>query len=178
MVKAKRKESHKSAKPAKRPEIKAPSGSKVIRWQAPDYYTFERSPYWSLGVGVIAIVLSLILIYTENYFPVIIIILAVIVTFQVAHEHPKTQDFALDEGGILSRNNFIPHDEIKSFWIAKHGTKSILYFEPINRAKATIVIPLGNQNPTEVRNFLLQSLPEKLEYGEMLSEKLMRIFRL
>lgn len=152
--------------------------SDVLKWKAPDYYTFEKSPFWALGVGLVAIAFSLVLIYTENYFPVIIIILAVIVTFQIAHEKPKTQEFAIDEGGVLSRNNFIPFNEIKSFWIAKHGPKSILYLEPVNPIKGPVVIPIGGADPATIRNLLLRYLPEKLEAGEAFSEKLIRIFRI
>jgi len=167
--------SPKSKKPTK---LAVPATTKIIAWKAPDYYTFEKSPYWSLGIGALAIVLCAILIFTQNYFPIIIIVLAVIVTFQIAHERPPTQEFALDEGGILSRNSYLPYLEIKSFWVAKHGNKSVLYLEPVNRAKSAITIPLGNQNPNEVKDFLLRFVPEKFEYGELLSEKLIRIFRL
>ncbi|OQA52259.1 MAG: hypothetical protein BWY43_00572 [candidate division WS2 bacterium ADurb.Bin280] len=152
--------------------------AEVIRWKAPDYYTFEKSPFWALSVGAIAILSSLILIYSENYFPVIIIILAVIVTFQVAHEKPKTQEFALDEGGALVRNSYVPYSELKSFWIAKHGAKSILYLEPVSPLKSPIVIPLGEEKGDNIRHHLLRYLPEKLEAGEEFSEKLIRIFRL
>lgn len=151
---------------------------KILRWKAPDYYTFERSPYWSLIVGIVSMVLSLILIYTGNFFPVIVIILAVIVTFQLSHEKPKTQEFAVDEAGILSRDTYIPFYELKSFWVAKHGTKAILYLEPVGQLKSPVAIPLGSQNEFEIKTYLLRYLPEKMEYGEMLSEKLIRIFRL
>ncbi len=151
---------------------------KILRWKAPDYYTFERSPYWSLMVGIVSMVLSLILIYTGNFFPVIVIILAVIVTFQLSHEKPKTQEFAVDEAGILSRDTYIPFYELKSFWVAKHGTKSIIYLEPVGRLKSPVAIPLGSQNEFEIKTYLLRYLPEKMEYGEMMSEKLIRIFRL
>jgi len=167
-----------SKKPVKKPAVQMVDMADVLKWKAPDYYTFEKSPFWALGVGIVAIAFSLILIYTENYFPVIIIILAVIVTFQIAHEKPKTQEFAIDEGGVLSRNAFVPFSEIKSFWIAKHGPKSILYLEPVSPIKAPIVIPVSGANPVEIRNFLLRYLPEKLEAGEALSEKLIRIFRI
>lgn len=162
----------------KKDSIKMVEMAEVLRWKAPDYYTFEKSPFWALGVGLVAIIFSLILIYSENYFPVIIIILAVIVTFQIAHEKPKTQEFAIDEGGVLSRNTFIPFNEIKSFWLAKHGQRSILYLEPVNPIKMAVVIPIGGADPIEIRNFLLRYLPEKLEAGEALSEKLIRIFKL
>lgn len=178
MAQEKKKEIKKSSKPAKRPGLEMIEMSDVLKWKAPDYYTFEKSPFWALGVGLVAIAFSLVLIYTENYFPVIIIILAVIVTFQIAHEKPKTQEFAIDEGGVLSRNNFIPFNEIKSFWIAKHGPKSILYLEPVNPIKGPVVIPIGGADPATIRNLLLRYLPEKLEAGEAFSEKLIRIFRI
>ena len=171
-------------KPVKKTTAKKPKpvipifSKKILRWKAPDYYTFERSPYWSLMVGIVSMVLSLILIYTGNFFPVIVIILAVIVTFQLSHEKPKTQEFAVDEAGILSRDTYIPFYELKSFWVAKHGTKSILYLEPVGRLKSPVAIPLGSQNEFEIKTYLLRYLPEKMEYGEMLSEKLIRIFRL
>jgi len=162
----------------KPPKIKEIPSTNILRWKAPDYYTFERSPYWSLLVGVVSLVLSLILIYTGNFFPVIIIILAVIVTFQLAHEKPKTHEFAVDESGILSREEYIPFYELESFWIARHGSKSILYIDRVGLFKGAIAIPLGQQSQIEVKNFLLRYLPERFERGEQLSEKLIRIFRL
>ncbi len=181
-----KKPAQKSKKDSKRPEekkttprpIKLGNIKKILRWRAPDYYTFERSPYWSLVVGLVSMVLSLILIYTGNFFPVIIIILAVIVTFQLSHEKPKTHEFAIDESGMLQRENYVPFYELKSFWIAQHGQKSILYIEPVGFFKSPIAIPLGTQSSTEVRNYLLRYLPEKLERGELISEKLIRVFRL
>jgi hypothetical protein len=175
---AKKPEKKQDSKPVKKAPIKLIESSNILRWKAPDYYTFERSPYWSLVVGLVSMVLSLILIYTQNFFPVIIIILAVIVTFQVAHEKPKTQEFAIDESGVLAREVYLPFYELDSFWIAKHGSKSILYIGRVGAFKGPIAIPLGQQNQIEVKNFLLRYLPEKIEYGEQLSEKLIRIFKL
>ena len=166
----------KSANPKKLPAREA--REETIRWKAPDYYTFEKSPYWSFAVGLIAILLSLVLLYTNNIFPIIIIILAVIVTFQVSHEKPKAEEFAIDEGGLVARNEYFPYLELKSFWITSHGTKKILYFEPVNQFKAPIAIPLGQQSAAEARFFLLKYLPERMGYSELLSDKLIRIFKL
>ncbi len=178
---AKKEDEKKVKKPAgelKKKTVDIFDSAAVLRWKAPDYYTFEKSPYWSLLIGLMAIVFSLVLIYTGNYFPVIIIILAVIVTFQVAHEKPKTQEFALDKGGVLAREHYHPFIELKSFWIARHENKAILYLEPVSAFKSPIVLPLGKQSVSETRNFLLQYLPEKMEYGELLSDKLIRLFKL
>jgi hypothetical protein len=159
-------------------EVAPTPQANVLRWKAPDYYTFERSPYWSLVVGIVSVVLASILILTNNYFPVIIIILAVIVSFQVAHDKPKTQEFAIDESGVLVRNTYLTFAELRSFWIAKHGQKSVLYIEPTGLLKGPIMMPLGQQNENEIKYFLLRFLPEKFEAGEMMSEKLIRIFKL
>jgi hypothetical protein len=39
-------------------------------------------------------------------------------------------------------------------------------------------MPLGQQNENEIRYFMIRYLPEKFEGGEMMSEKLIRIFKL
>lgn len=161
-----------------KPKVKEVLDSVILRWMAPDYYTFEKSPYWSLVVGILAIIFSLILIYTNNFFPVIIIILAVFVTFQLAHDKPKAQEFAVDDGGILQRNQYVSYLELKSFWITKHRSKPILYLEPLSPLKTPIVIPLSKKITNEVRMLLLEHLPEKIEAEELLSDKLMRLFRL
>ena len=168
-----------TAKPKEEFKITSVSGNrKVIRWKAPDYYSFEKGPLWSLGVGVIATGASMILIYTGNFLPVIVIILAVIVSFQLSHEKPKTVEFALDEGGVISRNEYFPYREFKSFWIASHGRRKILYLDTASPLKGPVMMPLGNKSANEIKIFLLAFLPEKMAYGELLSDKLIRIFKL
>lgn len=177
----KTKKSKTTAKKATKADFKVTEGKpeKVIKWKAPDYYANEKGPLWSLMVGVIALLLSVILIYTGNYLPVIIIVMAVIVAFQIAHERPETIEFAIDEGGVIARNQYYPFDELESFWIARHGEKKfILYLETASRWRGPLVIPLGQKSAAEVKAFLLGHLPEAFNYGEMFSDKLIRIFRL
>lgn len=155
------------------------SADRVIKWKAPDYYANEKGPIWSLMVGAVAILLSVLLIYTGNYMPVIIVVLAVIVAFQIAHEKPKTVEFAIDESGVVARDQYYPFDELESFWISRHGDKKyILYLETASMWKGPITIPLGQQSVAKVKAHLLGHLPEDFNYGEMLSDKLIRIFRL
>ena len=151
----------------------------VVRWKAPDYYSNQKGPLWSVMAGVGAIILSLLLIYTGNYFTVIIVILAIIVAFQISHEKPETIEFAIDESGVISRNQYYPFDELESFWVSKHGNrKYILYIETASRLKGPLTIPLGQQGVAAVKGVLLGHLPEEFNYGEMFSDKLIRIFKL
>jgi len=171
----------KPAKKAVKTDIKTGvlSPDKVIKWKAPDYYVNEKGPVWSIMVGLIAVLLSLLLIYTGNYIPVIIVVLAVIVAFQTSHEKPETVEFAIDESGVIARNQYYPFDELESFWVSKHKeNKYILYLETASRLRGPLTIPLGQKGVAEVKGFLLGHLPEEFNYGEMLSDKLIRIFRL
>lgn len=155
------------------------SPDKVIKWKAPDYYANEKGPVWSVMVGLVAVLLSLLLIYTGNYMPVIIVVLAVIVAFQTSHEKPETVEFAIDESGVIARNQYYPFDELVSFWVSNHKeNKYILYLETASRLKGPLTIPLGQKSVAEVKGFLLGHLPEEFNYGEMLSDKLIRIFKL
>lgn len=151
----------------------------VLKWKAPDYYANQKGPIWSLLVGVVAILLSVLLIYTGNYLTVIIVVLAVIVAFQIAHERPEAVEFAIDESGVIARNQYYPFAELESFWVVKHGErKYILYLETASRWKGPLTIPLGQQPVAEVKAFLLGHLPEEFNYGEMFADKLIRIFKL
>lgn len=165
---------------AKKSEFKAESASgKTIKWKAPDYYANEKGPLWSLMVGLVAVLLSLLLIYTGNYMPVIIVVLAVIVAFQISHEKPQTVEFAIDESGVIARNQYYPFDELESFWVSRHGErKYILYLETAGMWKGPLAIPLGQKSIAEVKSYLLGHLPEEFNYGEMFSDKLIRIFKL
>jgi hypothetical protein len=152
---------------------------KAIRWKAPDYYANEKGPLWSLMIGLVAVLLSLLLIYTGNYVPVVIVILAVIVAFQISHEKPQTVEFAIDESGVIARNQYYPFDELESFWISRQGEKKyILYLETASIWRGPLTIPLGQKSITEVKSYLLGHLPEEFNYGEMFSDKLIRIFKL
>jgi len=151
---------------------------KVVKWTAPEFHFFEKGLYWSILIGLLGVAVSIFLILTGNLFPVVIVILVVIVAFQLGHEKPKDIEVALDEGGVLYRNIYTPYSEIKSFWVAKHGQRSILYFEPISHFKGVIAVYLGKTEPEGLRTYLLQYLPERFEINEMLSDRLIRIFRL
>ena len=167
----------KTVKEDSKTELVAPEN--VIKWKAPDYYANDKGPVWSIMVGVVAILLSLLLIYTSNYLAVVIVILAVIVAFQTAHEKPETVEFAIDESGVIARNQYYPFDELESFWVTKHNkNRYILYIETASRWKGPLTIPLGQKSTAEIKGFLLGHLPEEFNYGEMLSDKLIRIFKL
>ncbi len=174
------------SKAVKKPEVKNSASAKnvqptekMIKWRAPDYYSNKKGPIWSLMVGLVAVLFALLLIYTGNYLAVVIVILAVIVAFQTAHEKPQTVEFAIDESGVISRDQYYPFDELESFWISKHQEKKfILYLETASPWKGPLTIPLGQQSVTEVKAFLLGHLPEEFNYGEMFSDKLIRIFKL
>lgn len=134
---------------------------------------------WSLMVGVVALLLSVLLIYTGNYLPVVIVVLAIIVAFQTSHEKPETVEFAVDESGVIARNQYYPFDELESFWVSRHGKKKfILYLETTSRFKGPLTIPLGQQSVPAVKGFLLGHLPEEFNYGEMFADKMIRIFKL
>jgi len=160
-------------------QVGVASTDRVIKWKAPDYYANEKGPAWSIMVGIVAILLSLLLIYTGNYMPVIIVVLAVVVAFQTSHEKPETVEFAIDESGVIARNQYYPFDELESFWVSKHKeNKFILYLETASRWKGPLTIPLGQKSVAEIKGFLLGHLPEEFNYGEMFSDKLIRMFKL
>ncbi len=117
---------------------------------------------------------------TLNFlFAVIIIISAIVIFFNDVKE-PIEVNFYIGEGGILLGRKFFGYKELSSFWLI-YEPKEVknLYFSPKSFIKPLLSIPLLDQNPLKVREFLLQYLEEDLEKEEEpVSEQLGRRFKI
>ena len=91
-----------------------------------------------------------------------------------ANKEPRIVKFRIDEKGIEIDGRLYEYDGLRSFWI---------FYNPPEekdlslRSKKTIFpyirIPLANENPNELRKYLLKFLPEK-RHSESIVDIFMR----
>lgn len=135
-----------------------------IMWEAPEYVYHPKSLDWYWGVGIVSLALILIAIFTRN---LLFAIFAAVAGFTVAiwgARKPKTIAITLGGNGITIETRLYPYQELVSFWI--HYNSPII--KEINVVtKSTFLpylrIPIGNENPAEIRAFLTRFLPEKIQ---------------
>ena len=104
----------------------------------------------------------------------IAIVLGFFVFYVYANKEPRTIKFKIDERGVEIDGKLYEFDTLSSFWVFYNPPeqKEISF-----RSKRTFLpyvrISLDDENPNEIRKFLLKFLPEK-RHSESLIDIWMR----
>jgi hypothetical protein len=165
----------KDKKPTKKKQVQKMKSD--IQWTAPEFEYYPKSKNWFIATGLIAGLLLLWTIFTKNIFFALLIILSYFLVTIFALKKPNQVRLSIKPNGIKVNQITYRFDNLKSFWI---------FYEPPKvkelslRSKKTIMpyikIPLGEQNPVQVRQVLIKYLPEK-KHKESLIDEFVRQIR-
>lgn len=135
---------------------------KEFEWEAPEFEKTEKNKSWFILPAVIVIILGIIALATDNILFLILILLAFFTFYIYAKKEPRNIKFKINEKGIEVDSRLYVFDSIRSFWI--------FYNPPIEkeisfRSRKTffpyVKITLADQDPNEIRKYLLRFIPEK-----------------
>ena len=133
-------------------------------WQTPEYIYHPKTMDWYWAVGIVSLALVLIAIFTEN---LLFAIFAAVAGFTVAlwgARKPKTITITISGNGITIEGRPYPYQELISFWIHYNPPwVKEMSFATKSAFLSHLRIPIGNENPAEIRAFLTRFLPEKIE---------------
>lgn len=133
----------------------------TIEWTALEFDYYSKSKSWFVGFGIVAVLLALWGIWTKNIIFVILIGLSYFTLVVFAFKKPRGVQFAITPKGVNVDENLYNYDDLKSFWIfyePPEVTEISLHSKKI--ATPYIKIPLGDQNPVEIRRMLIKYIPE------------------
>lgn len=150
----------------------------LFRWRAPEFETYEKDRKWYLIVSLVLLAIVGYAIYTNSPVMAITFILIGVLGYIYVGKEPRILDFAITLDGVIAGNEIFEFDNMKSFWI---------FYEPPYqktlslRTKSSLMpfvhIPIHDQNPVEIREHLLDFVPEeKQEAG--LVDTFERIFHI
>lgn len=148
-----------------------------IEWSAPEYAYYSKNGGWFLTTGFIALMLFFWAIWTKNFLFVILIGLGYFLLVAFALKRPEEVYVSLKPKGIHVNTKLYKFDDLNSFWIF-YNPPEIKELSLHSKKKMTpyITIPFNNQNPVEIRNFLINYIPEKKQ-DESLIDNLFRSWR-
>ncbi|MBI4837209.1 MAG: hypothetical protein HY813_02290 [Candidatus Portnoybacteria bacterium] len=151
----------------------AQNNSPLLEWSAPEFIKYHKGPEWFMIGGLIAFGLLLVALFTKNFIFALIIILAAFSIFIWTQKEPAKINLAVTPRGILiNKKNFLRFENLKSFWIFNEPPETkYISIESEKIFVPRIAIPLGEQDPEEIRQILSKFLPEK-EYEESLIDTL------
>ena len=148
-----------------------------LKWTAPEFFYFKKTEIWFAVSGLITIALFIWALWTRNIFFAFIIILGYFIVIAYAIKKPLNITVNITPEGVKIDRTFYSYNNLKSFWIF-YTPPELKEISILSRKKVMpyIKIPLGEQDPIEVRKVLIQYLPEKKQ-DESLIDNLSRQLR-
>ena len=160
--------------------VKANTGDVVFDWAVNEYEKHERSKRWYVITAVAGVALLLYSVISGNYLFALIVVLFGIILFLQDMLQPTEVSFSITEAGIVVGNTYYPFKEITSYWMIYNPPEvKNIYFSTNNILKHRLQVPLLDNDPRPIRDFLNQFIVEDLnQEEEPLSDRLGRIFKL
>ncbi len=152
-----------------------------FKWEIDSHNKPQRNKKWYIIAGVIALGLIVYAIIDKNYFFALILIISSALIIFFDNEPVKKITFAIKYDGVLVDNKFFSFESINNFYIIYRPKEDLkrIYFEFKNPIKHRLSIELYQQNPLELREYLLKYIEEDpAKNHEPLSEGLSKLFRL
>jgi len=148
-------------------------------WKAPEYAFYPKSVRWYLVASLVAIIAVGFALFSKDYFMFVTLAVLLGIGYFLSRRKPKTITITLDERGLAISGVLYPYETVlKKFWIHYHPPMmKTLNFESSNYLNRDITIELEDEDPVEIRKFLLQNLEEDLEKEESYLDKLLRAMK-
>ncbi len=144
-----------------------------ISWKVLEYKKKEKTVDWYWAVIIIALSICVIAFILGDGLFSIFIIMATIVVFTLSKNNPRLIDVTIDKRGFIIDKDMYPFATLEEFWIdvtEKDAPKILLKSKKL--IMPLIIVPIEEYHHLDIRDFLLEFLPEK-ELHEPLSQKIM-----
>lgn len=158
------------------PKLNIAVDKPVFTWQSPEFVRYKKDNRWLVYLIMIALVLCVILGFMQIWSGVILVVVATIVFIILSETKPKTINAAIYGQGFVVDSKVYDYEQIKSFWISFSDLPKAR-FQQTGRFGALITMPLGEEDPEQIRLFLSKHLPEEEDRGEDLTDTINRILR-
>lgn len=143
-----------------------------INWHAPDFIKSERSTDWYWAVGVVTIAIAVAgFVFGNVLFGILVIIASFALVLQTSRD-PEVREYTVSREGIKAGNVLYPYSSLQSFWVENNPYEQKILLQSEKPWMPYIVIPIEEVDPEEIRDFMIQYLPEE-EHQEPLAQKIM-----
>lgn len=155
-------------------------GDTVFEWTVKEYEQHERDRRWYILMGIIGVTLVVYALISGNYLFALVLVLFAIILFMHDMVEPMEIPIIITETGVVIGRKFYRFTEFSSFWVIYDppAVKN-LYFSLNGLLRHRIQVPLLNNDPRPIREYLEQFIEEDLEQEEEpLSDRISRLFKL
>ena len=149
----------------------------LISWETPEYPSYQKNSDWYWWVGLMAALLMGLAFWQRSFLFGVFILVAWFSMMLYAVRPPKNIQVSITMQGIVVDTTLYPWTNIKSFWIFyRPPLTRDLSLESKKALAPYIKIPLGETDPTKVKNIVLKFIPE-VEQTESIVDNLSHLAR-
>ena len=164
--------------PQKSKKVREDYDQVLYKWQAEEYFQYDRGVWWYTVMGGIMATLIGIAVYTRNFMMSVTFVLVAVLGYVYSLRKPRLVSFVLTERGIKAERLTYDYSRLKSFWIfLPHGEPAYLSIRQNKVYLPYLSIPLGEENPEVIREHLKRFIPE-VEQEEEFTNVLARLLKL
>jgi hypothetical protein len=149
------------------PRLPEDIGDVHLEWDFPEYENQQVNRTWYIVGAIILAGLILYSVLTANFLFAIILLLAVFVIIFQFFQVPREINVRIGEDGVIVDKKFYPYKDLKNFWIVYDPPAyKYLYLEFKSDIRGTYPVPLVDENPLKIREYLLNYVDEDIEKEE------------
>lgn len=150
-----------------------------FHWTCREVERYTRGPLWYAVMGAAFVGLMVYAVATRNFLFAGILLLAAIVT-AVQSRQDRSVEVRIAAAGVHLAGRHYPWDALERFHlIYQPPVVKSLYLHTRRLLGSRVAVPLQDQNPVELRRFLLRYLPEDTtQEHEPLSDQILRLLKL
>lgn len=155
------------------------SGTPIFAWEGVEYSFNEKNAdwYWALGIVTFAAVVAAIL-FSNLLLAAVIAAAGAAVALQAA-KHPRLHHFQILDTGVAIDNSLYLYSDMYDFSILEYLDPSLplaLSIKTRHILAPHLLIPINDQDPDEVYEYLAQQLPEG-EHADSFVDRLAHLLR-
>lgn len=146
----------------------------IFSWRTGEFAEQKKSGGWFFLIIIVAVALVALFIYLANWTAAGVVAAGAFALIMLSNTRAKTVSYAIYQNGIVVNDRAYPYDKMKSFWLVP-GQVVVIRFEPESRFAAHINVPISaDEDPEQVRLYLMKHLPEEEDRGEDITDRINR----
>lgn len=132
-----------------------------LEWMAPSRIFKRRDKEYFVNIAAIVFLLSVILVFAREFVLIATVMSVVFLVYVLSTVPPEDIKNRLTNLGLESAGHFYRWEEFIDFWFEEQWGQTMLILRPF--AATRVIILLGNQQKTKVRDFIAKYIPYREE---------------
>jgi len=154
------------------------SSKEILKnWETEEFSYYEKSKTWFLVGGIFFFIIVGYFTIIKELITAVTFLLLGITVYLFSLKKPRMIECSITYQGILVDNVTYPYTDLESFWIFYEPPDfKVISLKHKKPYLPHIQIPLGDEDPMEIRKILMELLSEA-EQEEAFSDKMARYLR-